>query len=57
MKKDPYAPLRETMSEEPQYWRSIEHKENDESISSTIDSEFPNGIAPPAGFNRRDLRK
>ena len=57
MKKDPYAPLRESMKEEPQYWRSLEHKEQDESVAKTIDLEFPTGLTGPEGFNRRDAMK
>ncbi len=57
MKKDPYAPLRESMDEAPQYWRSLEHKNHDESVTSTMDTEFPNGITAPNGFNRRDAMK
>jgi MoCo/4Fe-4S cofactor protein with predicted Tat translocation signal len=56
MKKDPYAPLRDSMTQQPEYWRSLEHKNNDESVSKTIELEFPNGAAP-AGFNRRDAMK
>ncbi len=57
MKKDPYAPLRESMTQAPEYWRSLEHKTNDESVTSTIDLEFPTGITAPTGFNRRDALK
>lgn len=57
MKKDPYAPLRETMTPTPEYWRSLEHRDNDESVTSTQDLEFPNGITTPTGFNRRDAMK
>ncbi|MDP1824140.1 MAG: TAT-variant-translocated molybdopterin oxidoreductase [Archangium sp.] len=57
MKKDPYAPLRETMTPTPEYWRSLEHRDNDESVTSTQDLEFPTGITTPAGFNRRDAMK
>ena len=57
MKKDPYAPIREQMTETPTYWRSIAHKEGDETIKQQMDVEFPNGIVPPEGFNRRDALK
>ena len=57
MKKDPYAPLRDSMTLQPEYWRSLEHKNQHESITSTIDSEFPTGITAPNGFNRRDALK
>ena len=57
MKKDPYAPLRESMPDAPQYWTSLEHRSNDESITTTQDLEFPHGITTPAGFNRRDALK
>ncbi|MDP1922741.1 MAG: TAT-variant-translocated molybdopterin oxidoreductase [Myxococcales bacterium] len=56
MKKDPYAPLRDQMNEPPTYWRSIAHKEGDETIKQQMEVEFPNGIAPE-GFNRRDALK
>ncbi len=56
MKKDPYAPLRDQMNEPPTYWRSIEHKEGDETLKQQMDLEFPNGVAPE-GFNRRDALK
>ena len=57
MKKDPYAPIREQMNETPTYWRSIAHKEGDATIKQQMDVEFPNGIVPPEGFNRRDALK
>lgn len=57
MKKDPYAPLRDSMTEAPEYWRSVEHKENDESVIKGYDAEFSNGITMPGGFNRRDALK
>ncbi len=58
MKKDPYAPLREsTTPAAPEYWRSLEHKSNDESVTSTMDLEFPTGLTTPVGFNRRDAMK
>lgn len=57
MKKDPYAPIREQMNEAPTYWRSIAHKEGDATIKQQMDVEFPNGIVPPEGFNRRDALK
>jgi molybdopterin-containing oxidoreductase family iron-sulfur binding subunit len=41
----------------PEYWRSLEHKSNDESVTSTMDLEFPTGITGPSGFNRRDALK
>lgn len=58
MKRDPYAPLREQMNqtETPEYWRSIEHKENDESVAKAVDLEFPTGLTTQA-FNRRDALK
>ena len=57
MKKDPYAPIRDQMNETPTYWRSIAHKEGDATIKQQMDVEFPNGIVPPEGFNRRDALK
>jgi MoCo/4Fe-4S cofactor protein with predicted Tat translocation signal len=57
MKKDPYAPLRSTMTETPEYWRSIEHQNLDESVTKNAELEFPNGITAPHGFNRRDAMK
>ncbi|MDP2273329.1 MAG: TAT-variant-translocated molybdopterin oxidoreductase [Archangium sp.] len=57
MKKDPYAPLRDSMTQQPEYWRSLEHRSNDESVSKTVDLEFPTGITTPSGFNRRDAMK
>lgn len=57
MKKDPYAPLRDSMTEAPEYWRSLEHKDNDESVRQALDSEFPTGLTSPTGFNRRDAMK
>ncbi|MFO0597810.1 MAG: TAT-variant-translocated molybdopterin oxidoreductase [Myxococcaceae bacterium] len=57
MKRDPYAPLRESMSETPEYWRSIEHKNLDEAVQKHVDVEFPNGAAPAEGWNRRDALK
>jgi molybdopterin-containing oxidoreductase family iron-sulfur binding subunit len=56
MKKDPYAPLRDQMDKAPSFWRSLEHKTGDESVTKTIDLEFPNGAAP-SGYNRRDALK
>jgi molybdopterin-containing oxidoreductase family iron-sulfur binding subunit len=57
MKKDPYAPIREQMNETPTYWRSIAHKEGDPVVREQLDVEFPNGIIPAEGFNRRDALK
>lgn len=57
MKKDPYAPLRDSMTEAPEYWRSVEHKDNDESVIKGYDAEFSNGVTMPGGFNRRDALK
>lgn len=57
MKKDPYAPLRDQLSEPPRFWRSLEHKQGDASVQETIDVEFPNGTVQPGGFNRRDALK
>ncbi|MCA2977467.1 MAG: TAT-variant-translocated molybdopterin oxidoreductase [Myxococcaceae bacterium] len=57
MKKDPYAPIREQMNEPPQYWRSIAQKEGDETLKEAMEREFPNGLTPPDGFNRRDALK
>ena len=53
MKKDPYAPLRETLKEQPEYWTSLEDRSN----GASVDAEFPNGITLPEGFNRRDAMK
>ena len=53
-KKDPYAPLRSTIGEEPSYWRSIEHKEGHESVVEKLDVEFPSG---PPKFDRREALK
>ena len=57
MKKDPYAPIRDQMNEPPQYWRSIAHKEGDETLKAAAESEFPTGLTTPDGFNRRDALK
>ena len=57
MKKDPYAPLREQITQSPEYWRSLEHKNNDESVTSQYEAEFANGVTTPEGFNRRDAMK
>ncbi|MFO0723070.1 MAG: Fe-S cluster-containing hydrogenase [Myxococcota bacterium] len=54
MKKDPYAPIRNTLGA-PTHWRSLEHKVGDESVTSTYDVEFPSG--PPTGVTRRDAMK
>jgi MoCo/4Fe-4S cofactor protein with predicted Tat translocation signal len=56
MKKDMYAPLREEMKTAPQFWKSIEAKEQHEEVVKTLDVEFPNG-APTPNFNRRDALK
>ncbi|MBS1149178.1 MAG: Molybdopterin oxidoreductase, iron-sulfur binding subunit, partial [Myxococcaceae bacterium] len=55
MKKDPYAPLREQMSQPPTHWRSLEHKEKD--LSEVSPDEFENGTIASDGFNRRDVLK
>ncbi len=57
MKKDPYAPLRDTLGEKPEYWRSVAHKEADATVVESYDNEFQNGITTPEGFNRRDALK
>jgi MoCo/4Fe-4S cofactor protein with predicted Tat translocation signal len=57
MKRDPYAPIREQMSETPTYWRSLEHKENAPVIQDAIEREFPTGITAPGGFDRREALK
>ena len=57
MKKDPYAPLRDTIGEQPEYWRSVEHKNADESVIKGYDAEFQAGVTMPGGFNRRDALK
>ena len=49
MKKDPYAPLRDTTNGTPEYWRSLEHRTNDESVVKTLDLEFPTGLTTPSG--------
>ena len=53
MKKDPYAPLRDTIGEQPEYRRSVEHKNADESVVKGYDAEFQAGVTMPGGFNRR----
>lgn len=56
MKRDPYAPLRSTAA--PTHWRSLEHKDGDESVTGAYDVEFPNGLAPATGsWSRRDAMK
>ena len=55
MKKDPYAPLREQMSQPPTHWRSLEHKEKD--LSEVSEAEFEHGTVQSDGFNRRDVLK
>ncbi len=57
MKKDPYAPIRDSMTEAPEYWRSVEHKNADDSVIKSYDAEFSNGITMPGGYNRRDALK
>lgn len=57
MKKDPYAPLRPQMDGAPTYWRSLEHKAGDASLTEAQEAEFPAGITLPGGFNRRDTLK
>lgn len=57
MKKDPYAPLRDSMTETPEYWRSLEHKSADDSVIKSLDVEFPTGLTAPTGWNRRDALK
>ena len=44
MKKDPYAPLRDQMSEPPTHWRSLEHKEADPEYVAQLDPEFASGL-------------
>jgi molybdopterin-containing oxidoreductase family iron-sulfur binding subunit len=59
MKRDPYAPLRGTAGSTsgPKYWRSVEHKNNHESVVENIDVEFPSGTAPLTAMQRRDVLK
>jgi molybdopterin-containing oxidoreductase family iron-sulfur binding subunit len=57
MKKDPYAPLRAQMDQAPTFWRSLEHKNGDTSVTAALDVEFPTGVTQPGGFNRRDALK
>ncbi len=57
MKKDPYAPLGGQPTKTPEYWRSLEQRSNDESVTSQYEAEFANGITTPTGFNRRDAMK
>ncbi len=54
MKKDPYAPLRPGLSGPPSHWRSLEHKDGDDSVVSTYDVEFPHGLP---SVSRRDALK
>jgi len=57
MKKDPYAPIREQMTEQPRYWRSVEQRDGNDTLKEMMESEFPNGVTTPEGFNRRDALK
>lgn len=55
MKKDPYAPLRSGMGKKPEFWRSIEHRDGDASVTEAVDMEFQGGL--PGKIDRRDLLK
>src|SRR4051812_29518958 len=57
MKKDPYAPLRDQMNEPPTHWRSIDQVEGNEELKTDVDAEFPRGVTPTNGWNRRDALK
>jgi molybdopterin-containing oxidoreductase family iron-sulfur binding subunit len=55
MKRDPYAPLRNTDGSLPKatWWRSTEHKAG----LSDIETELPGGTDVPTGLLRRDVLK
>jgi len=52
MKKDPYISIRS--HEPPTHWRSMEHRDGDESVTKGIDLEF---TSSPSGWSRRDTFK
>ncbi len=57
MKKDPYAPYRETPEQPPSRWRSLEHLRLDPAVKATLDPELPNGLPTPGDVNRREVLK
>src|SRR5450755_4364695 len=57
MKKDPYAPLRDKMSEAPTHWRSVDQKDGDAGLAKDLEVEFPRGVTAPDAWNRRDALK
>ncbi|MFN0062164.1 MAG: Fe-S cluster-containing hydrogenase [Myxococcaceae bacterium] len=61
MKRDPYASLREHLSQPPTHWRSMAHKAGEPSVADQLDVEFPSGTMQPAAFSegleRRDVLK
>ena len=55
MKQDPYAPLRPVGP--ATHWRSLEHRDGDDSVTANIDLEFRNGLVTSTGWSRREALK
>ena len=55
MKKDPYAPLADQMSQPPTHWRSMEQQ--GQQLGAINPAEFESPAMQSDGFNRRDVLK